>query len=171
MGGRVVKPPSVTVSTAPDGRGPVLLLDCREGETLRGFHALAVAAMVLPLLPSGGRVLALTGNGYEETVAIQALAFDSGRQIGIWEPGPRWAMLYRRLLPARRLVDLFLGVADAVPSDAVSFDAIRAAKASLIGLTGGVPGASRRGMVLASGHDTRALAFRAAAILAGRGQP
>lgn len=111
---------------------------------------------------------AMTSGHPDEMTAIRALRHDCGRDIRPWVPAGATRLWYERLfLQARQPYDLFLAVADLLPSDAWSRHAIRCSREALIGLTAATPGASRGHIALMDGHDTRALAQAAVARATG----
>lgn len=136
--------------------GPRILVDVRETETIRGYHALAAAEHIA----RNNRAIRwyfLTSDHPEERLAVTSTSFDLGIRFRDW----RGAF-------APKSFHLYLIVADVLPDDPATEKALGSARLVLAGLTFSKESPDRQGLVTASGHDTVALAAKATELLRGR---
>jgi len=131
---------------------PRLLVDVRETESLRGFHALAALSLIAGRLKPV-RLYRLGGEDANEAIACQAFCFDTGLTM----------RRYRPLLARLRPFDLYLAAADALPWDDASVAARRASRRTLAALMFGLREFQPffAGVVV-PGHDTGEIATRVA---------
>lgn len=132
---------------------PRVLVDARETDLLRGFHALAATEC---LLRAGTKAdwHFLTEGDPDEQMAIASLRFDWAIAASSWDG---------RM--AAEAFDLYVVVGDAVPTDPATEAAFRAARLTLAGLTAVSDLPARPAVLFMSGHDTAALAGMASSLL------
>ena len=134
-------------------KAPRVLIDARETDLLRGFHALAAAEC---LLRAGAKAEwhFLTEGDAEERLAIDSLGFDWSITCSAWDGRSSTAPF-----------DLYVLFGDTIPADPATEAALRAARLALVGLTGVSELPARPAVLFMSGHDTAALARMAMGLL------
>lgn len=132
---------------------PRVLVDIRETEIIRGYHAIAVTQLAVLSEPRT-KWFCLTSGSQDEELAFQSLCFDTGLPMN----------LVTRL-PMLRRFDLYTLIADRLPDDAVSLAAMRKSRATLAGLTFARAGGEVTKLVLADGNDTMGMAQQMLALL------
>jgi hypothetical protein len=135
---------------------PRLLVDVRESETLRGFHALAALYLIADRLHPA-ELYRLGGATDDERMACEAFCFDTGVELRACRAPP----------VSDSPFDLYLSAADALPWDDVSVAARGAARRTVAALMFGLREFQPffEGVVVV-GHDTAEIAARVAAELA-----
>lgn len=135
---------------------PRLLVDVREADNLRGFHALAALYLVIDRL-RWVPLFRLGGDRADERIACEAFSFDTGVELRE-SPSAK---------DSGQHFDVYLSAADTLPWDEASVAARRAARRTVAALMFGLhefqPNFGGRIVV---GHDTAAIA---AAVLAELG--
>ncbi|SOR28224.1 protein of unknown function [Methylorubrum extorquens] len=134
-------------------KAPRVLVDARETDLLRGFHALAVTEC---LLRAGMKAdwHFLTEGDPDEQLAIASLRFDWSIAVSSWDGRT-----------ATEDFDLYVIVGDAFPADPTTEAALQAARLTLAGLTSASELPVRPAVLCMLGHDTAALAGMAATLL------
>lgn len=134
-------------------KAPRVLIDARETDRLRGFHALAAAEC---LLRAGMKAdwHFLTEGDAEERLAIDSLGFDWSVACSAWDGRSAAAPF-----------DLYVVFGDTVPADPATEAALGAARLALVGLTAISELPARPAVLFMSGHDTAALARMAMGLL------
>jgi hypothetical protein len=129
---------------------PRLLVDVRESDYHRGFHALAALYLMADRLGSTP-IYCLGGEGPNERIAYEAFAFDTGLHLRPCEPA---------LAPEERF-DVYLAASDVLPWDDRSVSARGAARRTVAALMFGLREfqPAFAGVVVV-GHDTGAIAAK-----------
>jgi hypothetical protein len=155
-----------------------MLLDVREGDGRRGYHAMAALTLMAPHL-GGVQLGALTSGHPDEGIALAVFRFDTGLDLPLWPvdgaandgasaPGRLGRRMWSVGADRGTSFDLYAIIADEWPDDAITAAAGRSARRTLLGLAGPAVAARASGILVVDGNDTRMFAARALSLLGRR---